>query len=408
VEFRGGFLQHAIMRVFGIEVRTTTSYLAVMAVSTGCSSGSPGSAGDAGSVAASEGGVSGGDGGSLTSGNPTGLWVGGAYAYSASALGVSGTPNPEDECLVPGSGASTAPSAFDGAGNLWAQDAAGANVSVIMWSAAQVAAACSSGPPARAIRLGPQATVDQISSFAFDAQGTLWLSFVDEAVLIGLSSDQLAASGTVSPTYFMQYGGQGAQQLHAPQGLAVDSAGNLWVANGYSVLEYSPATLSAAEVPDGGRASPVADAYLSTAASETAALSQGGGPAAPSFAYVAFDESGNLWVSGSSYGSQPNSDYVAEYAASDLGQLASNNTPAPLVVLLETAQQAANFADFGAIAFDATGNLWVGSNADLFRFPASSFVPTGGAYDVAITGLPALTNRSLAFNPIPAGLPIRP
>jgi hypothetical protein len=390
-----------------------------------CSSGSGGAAhsgdgglvGDGGPVEPDAGDdSSSGDGSNdthLTSGNPTGLWVGGLYAYALPSLANSGSPTFDDECPIPNDGASSTPAAFDGSGNLWVQQAGDSTMSIIEWSAAQLSAACSTGKPARTITLVAQETVDQISSMAFDKHGTLWMSVTNDAVLMGVTSAQLAASGTVTPAYFVQYGGVYARALAAPMGIAFDPAGNLWVGNVYSVLEYSPATL-ASSLSDGRAASPAADAYLSTAESEVAAMDNQttSPPLAQMFKYPAFDRSGNLWVSGSAFGAQDNAEYVAEYAASDLANVATNQTPTPRVVLHETAEMLTNLEAFGAIVFDSSGNLWLGANADLFRYPVASLQPAtggaGGPYDIALTNLAWLTGNSLAFNPIPAGLPILP
>jgi hypothetical protein len=388
--------------------------------------GDGGAGADAGTNPSDEGGAgdaetSDTDGGPITSGNPTGLWVAGLYAWSATALAKTGSPPPNDQCPIPNSGAASAPSAFDGQGNLWVQQATETEA-ILMWSPSELSAACSSGQPARTITLNLPEPVDQIDSMAFDSHGTLWMSCVDDAVLMGVTSAQLATTGTVTPTYFMQYGGTYAQALYAPKSLAFDATGNLWVGNVYSVLEYLPATLASAVLVDGGGVPrPTPDAYLSTAASEAAAQAGTSTSPFPTFADVAFDTKGNLWVTGHSYGSVENGEYIAEYAASALTQLATSTTPAPVAVILEDATQTAGAADFGALAFDGAGNLWVGSNADLFRYPAASLVPRdggapgdggtageGGTYDVALTNLLVLTGKSLAFNPIPAGLPIAP
>jgi hypothetical protein len=362
-----------------------------------------------GSTASTDGGVPEDAG---PSGNPIGLWVDGLYAYAATELGTSGSPGPTDSCPVPRNGASTSPAVFDSAGNLWAQQAADSTISIILWTAQQLAAACSSETPARTITIdqsGTRAALDQISAMAFDAEDTLWLSFQDDGVLLGLSSSQYQSSGTVVPTYTLQNGTSGAAQLYAPTGLAFDAAGNMWVGNVFSVLEYKTATLAAALTATGGSAvMPLPDAYLSTAASEAAAANGSPGTS-PTFEYVAFDAEGNLWVSGAHDSTASYTDSIAEYAASALTALGTNTTPAPLVTLHEDSAQAANFVSFGALAFDSNANLWLGGGTELFRYPVASLAASGsGLYDVTISNIPFLTGYSLAFNPIPSGVPIRP
>jgi hypothetical protein len=346
------------------------------------------------------------------SGNPIGLWVDGLYAYAAAELASSGTSSPTDTCPVPRNGASTSPAVFDAAGNLWAQRAADSTISVILWTAQQLAAECSSGTPARTITIdqsGTRAALDEVTAMAFDAQATLWLSFQDDGVLLGLSSSQYQSSGTVIPAYTLQNGTSGAAQLYAPTGMAFDAAGNMWVGNVFSVLEYKTATLALALTATGGSAiMPLPDAYLSTTASEAAAANGSPGTS-PTFEYLAFDAEGNLWVSGAHSSTAGYTDYIAEYAASALSTLGANTTPAPVVTLHEDSAQAANFVSFGALAFDSSGNLWLGGGTELFRYPAASLTASGsGLYDVTISNIPFLTGYALAFNPIPSGLALRP
>jgi len=352
--------------------------------------------------------------GGLTSGNPIGLWVGGFYALTATELAVSGSsPSPADECSDPNSGAATTPAAFDAQGNLWLEQASDQALSIIEWTAAQLAAACSSGVPARTVTLqqgGACGDLAEISAFAFDPQGSLWLSFTDTALLLGLSADQLQSTATVTPTYCLINGSSYAAALSAPTGMAFDASGNLWVANIFSVLEYTPATLAGALLATGGSAiMPPPDAYLSTVASENAAQVDNAGLSA-NFEYVAFDAAGNLWVSGENWTGVAGSNFIAEYPAAVLTTLGASTTPTPAVTLIETEAQAAAFdVFFGPIAFDSAGNLFLGAGGQIFRYPAANLTPSGsGAYDVDISDLPFLTGTSLVFNPIPSGLPINP
>jgi streptogramin lyase len=107
--------------------------------------------------------------------------------------------------------------------------------------------------------------------------------------------------------------------IDGPGGIAVDSSGNLWVANeSGNVVEYSRAELA--------KASPA----------PTVTISPGGDG-------LAFDPSGNLWVStGSS---------VVEYSKAEL---AKSGSPTPVFTLNE---------DDCSVGFDSSGDLWEGSTS---------------------------------------------
>jgi hypothetical protein len=364
----------------------------------------------------SDGGTSGGTSGGLdggpTSGNPLGLWASGVFAYSTAELASSGSPAPTDQCLDPSNGAASAPAAFDTSGNLWVQSSADSTMSVVMRSNAELAAACSTGAPTITVTISyPGVGMAEIDGMAFDPAGNLWLSMSTVATILGLSKSQLAATGTVQPTYLIQLDDTGdARELWAPLGLAFDSSGNLWVANNYSILEYSAASVAAATgAPSSSAAAVPPTAFLSTAASEAVAeqlSSSGPTTPYPTFQYLAFDSSGNLWVSGEGNGSQSPGEYIAEYSTAQLAAAATNATPTPAVTITESADQlAAAGTLFGALAFDGAGNLWLGSSANLYRYPATT-LSQGGSYDIALTNLEYLTFHSLAFNPIPSGLPL--
>jgi hypothetical protein len=110
--------------------------------------------------------------------------------------------------------------------------------------------------------------------------------------------------------------------IDGPGGIAVDSSGDLWVANETgAVVEYSRAELA--------KASPVPSVTISYGA---------GG--------LAFDPSGNLWVD--------NGSTVVEFTKV---QLAKSGSPKPVVTINPG-------ADNCSVAFDASGDLWLGSSGN--------------------------------------------
>jgi len=153
---------------------------------------------------------------------------------------------------------------------------------------------------------------------------------------------------------------------------------------------------------------PTPAAYLSSLADTAAADSGNLNPV--SYNYVAFDASGNLWVSvTASTNATLYADSVLEFTKSQLGQLTSNATPTAAYRITETSQQSAAFLQFGAIAFDSNGTLWLGTNnlnagGAVVSYPNT---PAGkGGTAVTVTGPTGSFGFSLAFNPTPGSLPI--
>ena len=120
--------------------------------------------------------------------------------------------------------------------------------------------------------------------------------------------------------------------VNGPGDIALDRGGNLWVANESSdtVVEYSSRRLLAA--------SPVPSVVLSS--SRASSLDNPNG--------IAFDPSGNLWVSNGGNSS------VVEFTR---GELARSGSPRPRVSLANP--------NLCSVSFDGAGNLWEGSTGDL-------------------------------------------
>ena len=231
------------------------------------------------------------------------LWVSTFFGdtiveYPAAQLGSSGSPTPgvriAGSTLVGATGI-----AFDGNGDLWV---AGQGGTIVENTPSHLTASGSPGPKV------VDKTISEPIGLAFDGIGNLWV--VDAGSLVEYTASQLSASGT--PTPAITIGDDGSNSLNSPLGMAIDAAGGIWVANGditpYSLVKYAASQLTASGTP-------VPSVILSASGSSISGSSMG----------LAFDASGNLWVSNLS-GASP----LGEFAAS---QLVSSGSPTPTITV---------------------------------------------------------------------------
>jgi sugar lactone lactonase YvrE len=202
------------------------------------------------------------------------LWVASHSAntvseYLSSSLATSGTP----QAAVTISGAAlNGPDglAFDPAGNLWVANASGNTIAE--YTAEQLAA---SGDPAPAVVISGSA-LSAPARLSFDVAGNLWVPNQGANTVAEFSAAQLGAGGNLTPVISLS---ADSGSLDAPDALAFDTDGDLWVANrsNSTVSEYSPGQLLA-----GGAVTPAG------------VLSVAGGGA--TLSALAFDNSGDLWT----------------------------------------------------------------------------------------------------------------
>jgi hypothetical protein len=157
--------------------------------------------------------------------------------------------------------------------------------------------------------------------------------------------------------------------IHGPGGLAVDSSGDLWVANEIgSVVEYSRADLARpSPVPtvtmfytaSGLAFDPLGDLWAANGTDVVeftkAEMARSGSPrpvfSVPDNCSVVFDSSGDLWE-GSSY------DWVLEFTRAQRVELAKLTSPSPSPDVMIVSDSLNGPCK---PAFDAAGDLWAGN-----------------------------------------------
>jgi len=236
------------------------------------------------------------------------LWVasnGSIVQYSASQLKKGGSPSAA--VSLSGSAISSPEGlAFDAAGNLWVANAG--NSTVAEFTSTQLAASGSPTPPV--VISAPGSALTRPVGLAFDAAGDLWVSNSTPNTVVEYTPAQLIGTGDPAPTVKLS---SVAMSLSAPQFLAFDAGGNLWVANGeglttFTVAAFTPAQLAA------GTGNPVPAIALSSFTNSDA-------PAG-----LAFDGAGDLWVS--------TINSIVEFTPS---QISATGAPAPTITITGSA-----------------------------------------------------------------------
>lgn len=265
-------------------------------------------------------------------------------------------------------------------GNLWVADEG--NNRVLEYTASSLT---SNGPAASLVLGSTNLVGGRCSSYITDTSAGDCLGDIREIAFNAAGDLFVADHGTEGIDVFnapfsndmngnLALGGQGCTSTQSsicqPDGMAFDSSGNLWVADGSlsRVLEFTP------PFSPGELASVVIGQPDFTTRTFTNACS----PSATSLSLlcepkgVAFDHSGNLWVSDNG------GDRVLEFKAPF-----TSGMSASLVIGTGscTAATSSSFCGPRGIAFDSSGNLWV---ADTYYNRVLEFVPpfTSGASTV--------------------------
>ncbi len=178
---------------------------------------------------------------------------------------------------------------------------------------------------------GPTSTLNGPFYMAMDQAGNVWVANNGSSTVIEFTQAELATGGSPNPAVVIT--ANATPSLDHPTSLAFDRSGDLWVVNAgvtQSLVEFTPSQLAASGSPT------------------PAVTITGSGLSGPGS--VAIDASGNAWVGNDT------SNTIVSFAR---GQLNTSGTPTPVVTLAATAGSL-NQPD--SLAFDRSGRLWVAND----------------------------------------------
>jgi sugar lactone lactonase YvrE len=201
---------------------------------------------------------------------------------------------------------------------------------------------------------GAGTTLNQPYKMAMDSSGNIWVANLGASTVVEYTQAQIAAGGNLAPTVILS---ATANSLNQPASLTFDRSGDLWVANvgpgAGSVVEFTPGQLAASGAP-------TPKVTITTNGSASIDVPES----------LAFDGRGDLWIGNASnntiVGFTPN-------------QLAATGTPTPAATLSATA---GSIHDPAGLAFDRSGNLWVANAVP--SAPVVAFSPA----QLAVGGAP--------------------
>ncbi len=306
----------------------------------------------------------------------------------------SGNPDPKftnqsADLLLP------AAAIFDSSQNLWVTNCSDRTLgagAISEFTAAQLANLGTDSAPTPNVSLIDNGSLDIFHcpwGAQFDASGNLWVSNRMLPDLASFTPAQLTAGGAQTPGTVIT-----SISIVSPRAIAFDASGNLWVVENTNaqILGYRAATLATA-IGHSGVVDP--DIVISSLGLDFI------DPRA-----IAFDASGNLWIA----------DATGKLLKIAVSDLSVTGTPIPVVQINATSVITADGFALSldgpdGLAFDPSGNLWVSNlysdNAgSVVEFTPAQLATTGSPspavfLDSDIFGLNFHQPTLLTFGPIP-------
>jgi len=287
--------------------------------------------------------------------------------------------------------------AFDSSGNLWVVDASNNRV-------LEYKAPLSTGEAASLVigqssfttnyyTVTNSTALNTPNALAFDSSGNLWVADVLNGRVLEytapFSTHEAASLVIGEPSLTANNDEVTKTGLNAPNSLAFDSSGNLWVADGHRVLEYTTPLITheAASIVIGQN-----NFQNSSTVTTSTGLNTPNG--------LAFDSSGNLWVADKLNNrvlryTTPFSTFEA--ASVVIGQ--SNFTGTTESYPIKPTQTGLDQPT--GLAFDSSGNLWVVDGVDdrVLQYGGPVVTPEFPAFAVPIVFTVALAAALVLLAP---------
>jgi streptogramin lyase len=292
--------------------------------------------------------------------------------FAATNLGVSASADPS-VTVSAGAGKDIT---FDARGNLWSMGATVADPQLLRFPSTSLGASGEKDADRR-IDIADIPCVPALRAFAFDLQGSLWVSTCGRRIC-RLSPDDLSSSGTVTPAVTLTH-------LTENGDVAFDLSGNLWVTDDGKIARFNLERLEASS--DQG---PDLTLQLRDHA-DTLDLQA---------SHLVFDQTGGLWAIdfGANLLARVS---TADQALSGLQVVVADRSVAlGVTALLERP------------AFDESGGLWLALNENRFgrlspeQLAINSSIGSPSVPEIIITS-PGMGNANrMAFFPSAAELPL--